>query len=385
MTKSLRKLALAAGFSTLFFLMFATGAMAQTSAIEGEVIGEDGQPLRGATVQITRTDIKGNYKVKTNKKGRFFHAGLPLGVYDVSCEVGGNTVDQVRGVRLTLGENTQVNFDLQAIAKKREAMQQAASTGQMSAEVAQGLTPEQKEALKKQMEERQKAMAKNKELNDAFNVAMQAKEAKQWDVAVQNFEKAGEIDPDQTVVWAQLADAAVQGSRTKTGAEKDVMLQKGLEAYEKVITMKPEDAAFHNNYGLALAQAGKMDQAEAELNKAAELNPENAGQYFYNLGALLINTGNAQAATEAFKKATEIDPDYANAYYQYGMQLLSQATLGDGGSMIAPPGTKEALQKYLELDPNGQFADGAQGALQALTATVETQYVDPNAQQKTKK
>ena len=53
--------------------------------------------------------------------------------------------------------------------------------------------------------------------------------------------------------------------------------------------------------------------------------------------------------------------------------------------MVAPEGTAEALQKYLELEPNGPFAPSAQGALQAMQATVETQYVDPNQKKKTRK
>ena len=31
--------------------------------------------------------------------------------------------------------------------------------------------------------------------------------------------------------------------------------------------------------------------AQAELTKAAQLDPPNAGKYFYNLGAVLVNTG----------------------------------------------------------------------------------------------
>jgi tetratricopeptide (TPR) repeat protein len=381
----MRKLAVMAGVSILFLLVLSVSAMAQTSALEGEVIGKDGQPLKGAMIYIERTDIKGKYKTKTNKKGRYFHAGLPLGTYNIMCEVDGAKADQMNGVRLKLGETTPINFDLEAMAKKQEAMQRAAASGQLTEEATKGMTAEQKAALKKQMEARQKQMAKNKELNDAFNVAMTAKEAKDWDVALENFEAAAELDPDQTAVWANLADTAVQGARSKTGEAQKAMLQKGLDAYVHVIGMQPENPAFHNNYGLALAQGGDLEAAGVELGKAAELNPDNAGQYYYNLGAVLINTGNTAGASDAFKKATEIDPDYANAYYQYGMQLLSQATLADDGSMSAPEGTQAALEKYLELDPNGAFAPSAQGALQAMGMTIETSYDDPNRNKKTKK
>src|SRR5512140_3912525 len=102
MTNTFRKLASIASFT----LLFTGAAMAQTSSLEGDVRGEDGQPLKGALVKIERTDIKGSYKVKTDKKGHYFHAGLPLGTYTLILEVEGKDVDQVKGVRTRLGDPT---------------------------------------------------------------------------------------------------------------------------------------------------------------------------------------------------------------------------------------------------------------------------------------
>jgi hypothetical protein len=42
--------------------------------------------------------------------------------------------------------------------------------------------------------------------------------------------------------------------------------------------------------------------------------------------------------------------------------------------MVAPAGTAEAFQKYLELDPNGKFADVAKQMLAAIGSPVETTY-----------
>lgn len=385
MTSLARNLVLAAATTILSFYVFPPVAVAQTSAIEGEVIGEDGKPLQNAQIFIERQDIKGNYKVKTNKKGRYFHAGLPLGMYNVRCEVGGQVKDEVRGVRTTLSENTQVNFDLAAIAKRQQALQQAAAAGQLTEQQTQGLSAEQKAALDKQMKERAESMKKNKELNDAFNAGMQAKEAKQWDVAIQNFTKASELDPKQHVVWAQLADSYINKAGSVTGADQKAALDKGIEAYGQVMALKPDDPAYHNNYALALARAGQMAEATAELEKAAQLNPPGAGQYFYNLGAVLVNTGKQEEAGQAFKRALEADPNYANAHFQYGMYLLSKASVGEDGSVKPVEGTTEALQKYLDLAPTGPFAESAKGALQSLSGTVETQYTNPDTKAKAKK
>lgn len=375
MTAILRNAALGAAAA----LLLAGGAWAQTSSIEGDVKGEDGNPLRNALVKIERKDIKGNYKVKSDKKGHFFHAGLPLGTYRVICEVEGKDVDQMDNVRTRLGDPTVVNFDLSALKKKRDALQRAAETGQLTAEQQREMSPEQRAAMEKQMKERQAAMAKNKALNDAFNTGMDALKAKQFDAAVQAFTKATEMDPKQHVVWAQLAEALVGLGATKTGAEQEAVTAKGLEAYGKAMELKPDDAGYHNNFALALAKAKKFPEAQAELTKAAQIDPPNAGRYFYNLGAVLVNIGQLEPAGEAFKKAIESDPNYADAQYQYGVYLISKATTTPDGKIVPPPGTKEAFQKYLQLKPDGPFADSAKGMLQSFEVGVQTEYKNPNA------
>ena len=144
---------------------------------------------------------------------------------------------------------------------------------------------------------------------------------------MQSFAKASEMDPKQNVVWAQLAESYMGLGASKTGAEQDAAFGKGLEAYAKAIELKPDDAAYHNNFALALAKAKKFPESQAELTKAATIDPTNAGRYYYNLGAVLVNTGQTEPAGEAFKKAIEADPNYADAQYQYGVYLISKAAI----------------------------------------------------------
>src|ERR1700691_4136914 len=59
-----------AGLTASFgLLLLSLPAFAQTTTIEGTVQGPDGKPVAGAVVKIERTDVKGNYPVKTDKKG----------------------------------------------------------------------------------------------------------------------------------------------------------------------------------------------------------------------------------------------------------------------------------------------------------------------------
>jgi len=123
---------------------------------------------------------------------------------------------------------------------------------------------------------------------------------------------------------------------------------------------------------------------QAELKKAADLDPANGGKYFYNLGAILVNTGQNDAAGEAFKKAIELTPTYADAYYQYGVTLVGKAQIGSDGKINPVPGTVDAFNKYLELQPNGPYAQSAKDMLTTLGSSVQTQFQNPNAKKDTK-
>jgi tetratricopeptide (TPR) repeat protein len=356
---------------------------AQITTIEGHVIGLDGKPVQNAEIQITRTDIKGSYKTKSDKKGHYIYMGLPIGFYNIACFMEGKQVDAMNGVKTSPGDPKPVDFDLRqsqaANAAKQAEMEKAVATGQLSKELERGLSSEQKAAMEKQLKERSEQMKKRSELNDSFNTGMTALNAKQYDQAIAAFVKASEVDPTQTAVWANLGEAYIKNAEGKTGDDFNGNIQKGLAAYEKAIELKPDDPASHNNYALALAKAKKFPEMQAELKKAADLDPANGGKYYYNLGALLVNSGQSEPAGDAFKKAIELTPTYADAYYQYGVTLVSQAKIGSDGKITPVPGTVDAFQKYLELAPTGTFADSAKEMLTTLGSSVETKFQNPNA------
>jgi len=362
-------------------LLILTGAavMAQTSQIEGVVKDASGQPLKDALIKIERKDIKGSYKVKTKKKGDYLHAGLPLGTYDIVCEVDGKDVDRVQGVRTKLGDPTVINFDLKAQADKQQAIAQAAEKGELTKEQARDMTPEQKAAIDKAMKERTAAMQKNKALNDAFNGGMEAMKTKQYPQALEQFTKAAELDPKQHVIWGNLAEVHGEIAKTQTGAEQQASLEKSVENYKKAMELAPTDAGYANNLALVFARMKKFPEMEAELNKAVQLDPQNAGRYYFNMGAVLTNAGQTDAACNAFKNATEKDANYADAYYQYGICLTGKATAKPDGSLVFPEGTAPAFQKYLELKPDGPFAESAKGMLTTMGSKIETKYEAPGA------
>jgi len=94
---------------------------------------------------------------------------------------------------------------------------------------------------------------------------------------------------------------------------------------------------------------------------------------------VLVNIGQTEPAGEAFKKAIEADPNYADAQYQYGVYLISKAAITADGKVNPVPGTQEAFEKYLQLKPDGPFAESAKGMLASMNKGVDTSYKNPNA------
>jgi len=166
-------------------------------------------------------------------------------------------------------------------------------------------------------------------------------------------------------------------------AEKQKRLDSAVEAYQKALQLKqatPDKdadkqaqtlAAYYNNLAEAYAKDNKVDDAVKTYAQAAQIDPTHAGQYYFNTGAVLTNAGKVDDALAAFDKVIATDPNRAEAYYWKGVNLIGKATL-QGDKMVAPPGTAEAFQKYLELQPTGTYADPAKQMLASIGASIET-------------
>jgi tetratricopeptide (TPR) repeat protein len=394
-------------------VVFAGVSLAAITAIEGSVIGDDGQPLKDAVVKIERVDITGHYKTKTDKKGKFYYGGLGLGYYNVCIEVNGTQRDCLNKIKTTTEKPVEADFDLKGQKQTADALAEAAAAGTLTKEQEKQLSPEQRAALKAHKDEMAQAQAHNRQLNEAYNAGMTALNcgkkpatcpatapadpnnpqaapqpmtaATYYEQAVAAFQKAAAADPKQEAIWSHLAEAQTGLAGAQMGAEAQATLSAALESYDKSIALKPSDPAVHNNYALALARLNKFPEASAELKKAAEFDPPGAGKYYYNLGALLVNKGQYDEAAQTFKKAIELTPSYAEAHFQYAVCLSSKMTVTPDGKTVAPPEMKTELDKYLELTPNGPNADAAKAMLAALTGQVQTQYVNPNAAPPAKK
>ena len=374
--------------------LFACSAWAQTTTLEGNVKDPSGQPLKGAVIELDRTDIKGHYQVKSDKKGHWLYTGLPFGTYDVSCEVDGKVMDKVAGVKSKYGDSVTVDFDLAKVAQQQAATAQANNSGQVSEEQAKGMSKEQKAQYEAALKQRSEAMKKNKALNDAFNAGQDAmkqaqaepdktKRAPMYQTAIDNFNKAGEMDANQVAVWDSLGEAYSGLASSQTGDERNKSYDQAIDAYKKGLALKPDDAAVYNQMGNIYGAQKKIPEATEALTKAAQLNPQMALKAYFNMGANLVNSGSADKASEFFKKATDADPSYAEAWYQLGSTLMMKGTVDSKtGKQAYPPDTAPALQKYLELQPSGPHAQEATAMLSAMGEQVQTKVSVPGAKKK---
>ncbi|MEP6961960.1 MAG: tetratricopeptide repeat protein [Acidobacteriota bacterium] len=374
--KNVRKILIQGGLLAAIAVAIWAQAMTQMTGI---LIDLDGKPIPNAEVKITRTDIKANYTIKSNKDGKFVYATLPLGTYDVQITAGKDVILDIKGVRTDYSKPTPIDVDRRkqaaaaaaaAAAGPTPGAPPAAPTGQET-EAAKKVREEAQAKYDKEMKEYNDQQTKTQGLQDAFNLGMEAAKAKNWPVAIENFTKASTLDPTQHAVFAQLADAYKSKAEGERGADRLADFGKSAEAYAKAISIKPEDPVYRYNGSVVLARANKMPEAQAELDKAISLDPTRAAVGYRNLGAVYFDTNRSEAAEAAYRKAIELDPKLPDAYFQLGLVLIGRATV-NGDKMVAPPGTAEALQKYLELAPTGGESDNAKGMLEALGAPVAT-------------
>ena len=335
-------------------------AQANTGDVKGKVVDEKSHPIASAVVRFTGPDGKKS-EVKTNKEGEFAKTGVTAGKYKIELLVEGQ---RRWGGEATVaaGQTNMMTIDLAA----------EAAAAKLSAEQRKKMEQEQEEQRKKIEAERSKI----KNLNAMLAQGKQMMDAGNYEGAIGIYETAVQTDPTKDLLWANLGGAYLgKAKKTPDRTEQKRVAQQGADALKKAAEINPADAAYHNNLAQAYTMSGHPDDALKEYQQALQLDPANAGQYNFNMGAVYTNTGKVDEAIAAFDKTIAADPTKADAYYWKGVNLLAKATLDPKTQkMNAPPGTAEAFNKYLELDPNGKLAQPAKEMLATMGASIETTY-----------
>ena len=368
------------------------GAFAQEPAsIQGHANDEVGNSIKDGEVRLTQ-DInvplekrKYPYTFKTDADGNYKGTGIAPGTYLVNLFRGTTSVHFLADQAFKAGENKTENFDM----TREEYLKQ--------------LTPERR----KQIED---FKAKNAEANSAnkqganLNATLTAVRADlksptpNYDKDVADAKGTTTVKPDEPLLWVLYGDAltakadhaAAEDRTNKVNPNTDDAVKQSysdaIDAYKKAGTLMdaaakkptPEvQATVYNELGNAQGKSGQAPDAVASFDKAATIQPQNAGMFYANAAAVLFNAHQDGPALDEANKAITADPNRAAPYYIKAQELLQKATVDKAGKIQAPPGCVDAYQKYLELAPDGPQAAGVKETLTAMGEKVQTRYVAP--------
>jgi tetratricopeptide (TPR) repeat protein len=165
-----------------------------------------------------------------------------------------------------------------------------------------------------------------------------------WAVAVGHYQagrlqEAGQVcrqilqaQPDHADAWHLLGLTAHQAGEHALA----------VDHFQRAITCRGTEAAFHCNLGGAYSALGRTAQAVASYRRALELKPDFAEAY-YNLGNALKDQGNLEQAVACYRQALELKPDVAAVFNNLGNALNDQGRLDEAAA---------CYRRALELKPD---------------------------------
>lgn len=353
----------AAVFAAALITLGAPRAKAQGGgSIAGTILDVVGKPWYNVPMECV-SDQGAKQETKTDENGKYSFHNLRPGVYhvyiilpapnkpfDMQIQVGSDQESKAdmnfKDVVAKQGAAAEEQVKKQAEEKQKfESMKTHFTAGtailvqeRKAKEDLQRAAPDQRDALKQNL----------KDLSD--KAAAEFQEAQK---------AAPEHDANQHLLWATLGEAYDLAGRNDEAAQ----------AYQQAINAKPDDPGYYNNLGNVLARAGKIDEAKAAYTKSAELDPTHAATAWRNFGISLYNANRLGDAVEPLQKSAELDPKNAQTWYLLGASLVYKMTVKKVGDKDVPefaPGTIEAYQKAIELDPNGPYGQDAKKGLEQL-------------------
>ena len=342
--------------------------------VRGQIMDVTGKPWADMGIQLV-SDQGAKQDTKTDKSGNYSFRGLKPGIYSVFVILPAPNKPYEAKVQVQSGAEAKADINFKDVVAKqgsaaaeqiKKQEEEKAKFEGMKQHFTAGtaiLDQERKakeEVSKAPADQRDAAKAK---VTDLSNQAVAEFTAAQ--------KAATEKDTNQHIIWAKLAEAYDLAGRNDDA----------INAYQQAIAAKPDVPGYYNNLGNVQARSGKVDEARTSYTKSAELDPPNAATAWRNFGISLYNAGRLKEAVEPLKKASELDSKNPQVWYLLGAALVGSMETkknGDKLEFIIQPGTVEAYQKAVELDPNGgPNSYGAQAklgleALQQIQPGIDT-------------
>lgn len=349
-------------------LLCVATAWAQSGPIEGvvKIKNADGTmtPAVGVTILIHRTDIKGEWTVKSEKNGRFVRLGMPLaGTFTVVAYGPGIQPTFLSGIRLTQtpsvdiialpGDSSQMTPQQVAdLIKQGQAGGPAQPQQPQVSEADRAKAMKDKEEYDKAVKESQAVQATFDQARVRYNTGIEAMKVKNFTAAVSEFEAAAGVDTSKHVAFlevaykanANLAEAHYQlgvdkfNSKQKTEAKPhfDKAVTYVVKALELAAT-NTKDPNINNDlityYGIYgknsllliehYGQADLVPQAAQYFDKAAELDAVNKNKWLVMKGDAYRASSMQDEAAAAYKAVIDTDPKNYDALFKMGLNYLA--------------------------------------------------------------
>lgn len=152
-----------------------------------------------------------------------------------------------------------------------------------------------------------------------------------WERAARMYEALLAAGPGRADLWVRLSDIEAKQGNAAVAAE----------ALSEAARITPADAAVHYKLSRAYAVADRPKDALLAINRALELEPQNAG-YVKAKAALASWNGDYDAAAQSYKKLLSMNPEDYDA-------LLNKARNDSWAGRLDV--SASGYRKYLKKDP----------------------------------
>jgi len=197
-----------------------------------------------------------------------------------------------------------------------------------------------------------------------------------YDQAMKARDWAGAVAAAQQLVDLRASAenlSSLANAQVSSGANADGLAttDRALEAVEKEkpaegrpdAAWKDEKSKIYLTRGNAYLKLRRNPEAIDAYNQAAALASSPSVPIF-NICATYANSGDTQNAEPACRRAVQVDPNRANAWFVLAALLFGEAKLDARGNFAITGECRQALQKYLELAPDGPHAADVKAMLQ---------------------
>ena len=144
--------------------------------------------------------------------------------------------------------------------------------------------------------------------------------------AIEHFDKAIALNPQAVGAYrsrgnVQRDSEDLEGTKAYVYGVRGIAhaegweLDRAIQDYNKALELDPDDASVYRSRGLAFIQKGVLDRARRDLDKAIELSPGYATAYNDRAGTFGTDV---ESAVQDYSKAIQLDPNNSIYYMNRG-------------------------------------------------------------------